>query len=213
MKKFCLYFSLNLLISLFAIADSSTNSAVTIQLSGKLSDNLACTLQCGNCCTGQTIDDSSASLNLNIGYSDIDLSTFYNDGKLHWIKGYFYQAKGSCDSGSCSLLHITSIDTSEQALFQSQTGILTLPIVNSDGQAYSATLSGPYSIDKVVEVVGQSQDCSQGQQCAEGYQCITYSGIAGNTLKSCELPCIDNQYCPFGKSCLNIADGPQNICQ
>jgi len=211
MKLYTLLFSFLFISNIHS--EVLDNSLVNIQIQGSLSGNMACTLDCGNCCTGQALSDSSNSLTIPIGSAAVDLNNFYNDEKTHWVKGYFYQANGSCDVGSCNFFHITSVDNLNQASYNPQNQELQLPKVTVDERIYSATINGPHSISQASEIVGQSNDCSQGQQCAEGYSCISYTGIAGNLLKSCEISCIDSKYCPSGKSCLNISDGPQNVCQ
>lgn len=185
------------------------NDLVTMKVKGSISINLACTMDCGNCCTGQSISNNST--NISIGSSDIEL-TNYADESEHWINGYYYTASGSCKMGTCSLFHISSIDKGE-TVYNSQTGKLTIPAVSVDNKQYKVVLNAPYSIEQVIEIVGQGSHCSQGQQCIEGLTCNTYSGISGSEFKTCEITCIDNQYCPSGKTCINIADGPQNICQ
>jgi hypothetical protein len=188
---------------------ASENDLVTLKIKGSVSINLACTTNCGNCCTGQSI--SNTSTNISIGSSDVEL-TNYADKSEHWVNGYYYVASGSCNMGTCSLFHISSISKNE-TIYNSQTGKLSIPAVSVDNKQYKVVLNAPYSIEQAIEIVGQGSDCSQGQQCLEGLTCTTYSGISGAEFKSCEITCIDNKYCPLGKNCINIADGPQNICQ
>lgn len=203
---FLLFFTLN------SNAETSSQSPVNVAFYGTIQGNMACTLNCGNCCTGQTIS-LSPDISHAIGSSSVALDSFFSEAQSYWIRGYFYQSKGSCDTGSCTFFHITSVNSSETARYDSSSQILQLPKVLVADQEYSATLAGPHQITQANEIVGQSADCSQGQQCAEGFECLSYTGIAGNTLKSCEISCIQGQYCPEGKSCINIADGPQNVCQ
>lgn len=194
-------------------ADSITKSASDIRFTGRLTGQLACTLDCGNCCTGHTAADTSQTLIFNIGSSGDDLSKIYNDGLDHSIKGYFYQTTGSCGMGECTLFHITSVDQSDLPLYNSQTDQLEIPSVLVDDQKlFQADLSGPFTIKSASEISGMGEDCSKGQQCAEGYTCIGFFGIAGNELKSCEISCKKDIHCPIGQSCISIADGPQDIC-
>ena len=62
-----------------------------------------------------------------------------------------------------------------------------------------------------VDLAGLGQDCAH-QGCASGLECVSYSGFAGNELKSCEIRCGTGQSCPQGLQCGSIADGPANIC-
>ncbi|OQK17390.1 hypothetical protein AU255_05785 [Methyloprofundus sedimenti] len=204
-------FTLSLNIPL--AADNIIKNASDIRFTGRLTSGLACTQDCSNCCTGNMVEDYSKTLNINIGSSAIDLSEIYNDGLDHAINGYFYQITDSCEVGNCSLFHITSIDQPDLPLYNSQADYLTIPsVLVDDNKLYQVDLSGPFIITSAVEIAGVGEDCSKEQQCAEGYSCISYFGIAGNELKSCEISC-ENTHCPIGQSCISIADGPQNICQ
>ncbi len=203
---------LYLIISIISTA-SAANDIVTLNIKATISNNLACTLDCGNCCTGQIATDTSNSSNITIGSSDVILDNYANDHSTHWIKGYYYNSSGSCNMGSCTFFHITSIDNNNESSYEPQTGKLTIPSVIVNDKQYSVILNAPYSIQEAIEIVEQGSDCSKGQQCAEGYTCTTYHGITGAELKSCEIPCINKQFCPKTKTCINIADGPQNVCQ
>lgn len=213
--RYLVYFFTLLTLSLntsFA-DDSTTKSASDISFTGQLKGELLCILDCGSCCTGKHATDNSQTLNFDIGGSEDDLSKIYNDGLDHSIKGYFYQTPGSCGKGTCSLFHITSVDQTELPLYNSQTNQLAIPFVLVDNKKlYQADLSGPFTIKSATEVSGQGEDCGNDQQCAEGLTCISYFGIAGNELKSCEISCKNSIHCPSGQSCINIADGPQDIC-
>lgn len=214
MKNLFYFFTLlTLSLNTTLAAESLTKSASDIRLTGRLTGGLACTLDCGNCCTGNIATDNSQTLNLIIGGSEDDLSKIYNDGLDHSIKGYFYQTTGSCGMGKCSLFHITSVDQSDLPLYNSQTDQLEITsVLVDDKKLYQADLSGPFTIKSAAEISGMGEDCSKGQQCAEGYTCISYFGIAGNELKSCEISCKKNIHCPIGQNCISIADGPQDIC-
>lgn len=193
--------------------DNLAKSASNISFSGQLTGGLACTLDCGNCCTGNFAIDNSQTLNFTIGSSDVELAKVYNDGVDHYIKGYFYPSTGSCGMGECTFFHITSVDNTDLPSYNSQTDQLKIPaVVVDDKTVFNANLEGPFSIKSAAEIAGQGEDCSKGQQCAEGYTCVSYFGIAGNEFKSCEIPCSKQTHCPVGQSCLSIADGPQNIC-
>ncbi len=203
-----------LIISLLFVYSLSCSAEVSIiTFNGKLSGQMACTMDCGNCCTGRIVSDLSNNLNISIGSADIDLNAYGDDNLSHLIRGYYYNASGSCNMNSCRFFHITSIDKENKTIYQPQSGKLTIPSVAVDEKNYSVTLSAPYSIDAAAEIAAQGGDCSEGQLCMEGYTCTPYTGISGMEFNSCEIPCIENKYCPEGTSCLNIADGPQNICQ
>ncbi len=202
-----------LLIGPVTAADNLTKSASNISFLGQLTGGLACTLDCGNCCTGNIAADNSQTLNFSIGSSDVDLSKVYNDGTDHYVKGYFYPSSGSCGMGECTFFHVTSVDQTDLPSYSSQTGQLEIPaVVVDDKTVFHANLEGPFFIKNAAQIAGQGEDCSQGQQCAEGYSCVSYFGIAGNEFKSCEIQCGKVSHCPVGQLCLSISDGPQNIC-
>ena len=215
MRNLLYLFTLFILsLNITLAADNILKSASDIRFTGRLTGGLACTLDCGNCCTGNIVEDYSKTLNFNIGSSANDLSEIYNDGLDHAINGYFYQTTGSCGMGNCSLFHIVSIDQPDLPLYNSQTDYLKIPsVLVDDNRLYQVDLSGPFIITSAVEISGVGEDCSKEQQCAEGYTCVSYFGIAGNELKSCEISCEINTHCPIGQSCISIDDGPQNICQ
>lgn len=194
-------------------AENPAKSASNISFSGHLTGGLACTLDCGNCCTGNIATDNSKTLTFTVGSSDADLKKVYNDGVEHLIKGYFYSSSGSCGMGKCTFFHVTSIDKNNLPSYDAQSGRLSIPAVAVDGKTvFSAALDGPFTVAEAAEITGQGGDCSKGQQCAEGYSCVSYFGIAGNELKSCEIPCGKELHCPIGQTCISISDGPQNIC-
>jgi hypothetical protein len=56
--------------------------------------------------------------------------------------------------------------------------------------------------------------CGAGDSCQDGVTCLTYTGFAGNELKSCEIACPDDPAaCPAGTTCVVIADGPGAVCR
>lgn len=204
----------SLILSLLLAYSLSCSAEVSIiTFNGTISGQMACTMDCGNCCTGRMVSDLGNNLNISIGSSAVKLDAYGDDKLSHLIRGYYYEASGSCGMNSCSFFHITSIDKENKTVYKSQNGKLTIPSVAVDDKNYSVTLTPPYSIEDAAEIAAHSGDCSQGQQCMEGYSCTTYHGISGMEFKTCEIPCIEKKYCPAGTSCLNIADGPQNICQ
>lgn len=59
----------------------------------------------------------------------------------------------------------------------------------------------------------QHAPCSNAITCADGLTCVTYRGIAGNELASCEIPCqMKKPGCPSGQTCRRVADGPGEVC-
>jgi hypothetical protein len=61
---------------------------------------------------------------------------------------------------------------------------------------------------------GLHGDCTPESECAVGQTCLEYTGIAGQPLSSCEIPCDYPSDCPEPLQCAAIADGPgQPICQ
>ena len=207
--------AMNLLLAAFTTIAAADDSLVKLSFIGNLSGNLSCTADCGNCCTGQTANDVGNNLMLNIGGSAISLNDYFNETKrTHSIRGYSYTAPGSCDMNSCSFFYVTSVDKNNDSPYNSQTQKITIPSVKvDDDKVFTVTLNQPYTIESLTEIAGSGADCSQGQVCMEGYTCTSYTGIAGNSLQNCEISCINKKYCPSGKSCINIADGPQNVCQ
>jgi len=63
-----------------------------------------------------------------------------------------------------------------------------------------------------------NRDCKEGDACGadcySGQQCTEYRGIGGHLFCRCLIPCgpSPGRLCPEGYSCLDIADGPQNVC-
>lgn len=61
----------------------------------------------------------------------------------------------------------------------------------------------------------QGQPCPGGV-CADGLTCIEYYGIAGPAgpkFSSCEISCGDLTKCPDGQTCVDISDGPGQVCR
>jgi hypothetical protein len=62
---------------------------------------------------------------------------------------------------------------------------------------------------------GQGEPCPD-HRCAEGLQCLEYYGFAGprgGLLTSCEIPCGEGAACPADQHCVNVADGPGQVCR
>jgi len=60
---------------------------------------------------------------------------------------------------------------------------------------------------------GLHQPCTPGAPCDHGQLCLEYTGIAGQPLASCEIPCSFKSDCPEPLSCTTVSDGPnQLIC-
>lgn len=61
---------------------------------------------------------------------------------------------------------------------------------------------------------GLHKDCSDGSPCKDGQLCLRYSGIAGQPLSTCEIPCTYPSDCPTPLECVAVSDGPDHlICQ
>jgi eight-cysteine-cluster-containing protein len=61
----------------------------------------------------------------------------------------------------------------------------------------------------------QGQPCPEGR-CAPGLQCMEYFGVAGprgGTMTSCEIRCGSGHLCPKNQECVQIADGPGQVCR
>jgi eight-cysteine-cluster-containing protein len=61
----------------------------------------------------------------------------------------------------------------------------------------------------------QGQPCPEGR-CAPGLQCMSYFGIAGprgGAITSCEIRCGGAHPCPRNQECVQIADGPGQVCR
>jgi hypothetical protein len=54
--------------------------------------------------------------------------------------------------------------------------------------------------------------CSDTTPCDTGLDCVSYNGIAGNELRSCEMRCDGKEGCPTGEHCGVVADGPRDVC-
>jgi hypothetical protein len=68
--------------------------------------------------------------------------------------------------------------------------------------------------DTCVSVEGLHGSCSTGAECATGQACVTYTGEAGDEFRSCEIVCTtERRLCPNGYICVDVADGPQNVCE
>lgn len=57
---------------------------------------------------------------------------------------------------------------------------------------------------------GLHEACAGAQAtCAYGQDCMTYHGLAGQPLSSCEIPCAVDKDCPGGLTCVTVTvDGP-----
>ena len=65
-----------------------------------------------------------------------------------------------------------------------------------------------------VDLTQLGADCDPGGGCAAGLTCLTYTGLGGQELHSCEIGCgEDPGACPAGSSCVTISDGPGAVCR
>jgi len=65
---------------------------------------------------------------------------------------------------------------------------------------------------------GRGEQCGPNDACGQGVNCVHYYGVAGPRgpqLSSCETPCKDDpNICnASGTKCVNIADGPGQVCR
>lgn len=204
----------------------SAGAAEPVSLSGTLQP-LACASGCGVCCATHLIKEGSSSLSILVGNSFTPLEKFGDGLSIHRFTGRFYTAAGQCDVGQCTFFQIESVDQAQVAepVYDPNTQQLEIPsaaIVDSD-QHYQLVLTPPFTTGSLVELtepnrIGQGDDCLDAEgQCAEGSTCLAYYGIAGAggpRFKSCEIPCsLPGASCPSGQACINIADGPGQVCR
>lgn len=60
------------------------------------------------------------------------------------------------------------------------------------------------------------EPCGEHDLCGTGLTCMSYYGIGGNPLKSCEIPCDPKAAktgCPEGLHCAYVGDGPSPTCR
>jgi hypothetical protein len=72
---------------------------------------------------------------------------------------------------------------------------------------------GKITAEKAIQL---GDDCSKGQSCSAPSTCVSYRGIAGArgpTFKTCEIKCTKGSACPSGTRCVQIADGPGEVCR
>ena len=67
--------------------------------------------------------------------------------------------------------------------------------------------------DACVSTEGLGDDCTDSN-CDTGQDCVTFTGIAGNEFKQCNIICgpTPDRLCPEGYVCVDMSDGPQNVC-
>jgi hypothetical protein len=60
------------------------------------------------------------------------------------------------------------------------------------------------------------QPCGEHDLCGTGLTCMSYYGVGGNRLKSCEVPCdpkAPKNSCPEPTHCTYVGDGPSPVCR
>jgi len=204
---------------------ASDSSSAPVSFYGTLNGPLICTMDCGNCCTGQTVTEQNHGFTASIGEQDVTLEKYFGDGVNHHIQGYFYQGSGSCGMNSCTFFKVLDIDssndtgsTNNDALYNSITGELYIPSLRlEETKRYMLSLNAPYNLKSFSQIMQQGEDCSGDyKHCDTGLSCLSYFGIAGSNgpeFQSCEITCKDDSACPGGQSCITIADGPGQVCR
>ena len=68
--------------------------------------------------------------------------------------------------------------------------------------------------DICVSTENLGRNCADGVACEQGQTCVLYYGIAGNPIYECLIECgpTPDRLCPEGFTCMDISDGPQNVC-
>jgi hypothetical protein len=68
--------------------------------------------------------------------------------------------------------------------------------------------------DICVSTENLGRNCADGTSCEQGQACVLYYGIMGNPIYECHIECgpAPDRLCPEGYNCMDIADGPQNVC-
>jgi len=63
-----------------------------------------------------------------------------------------------------------------------------------------------------VSPVDLGVDCEE-EACGEGQTCLEWTGLSGDTFRTCEIECAGNpRLCPNGLWCVDWDDGPRNVC-
>ncbi len=199
---------------------SNVFGADTVTLYGKL-ENVLCATVCGTCCTGTSLTEKNNGFSADIKTSDVDLTSYLDDGQFYGILGYFERGVGSCEVGDCLFFHVTAVGDSMESSFSAETGHITIPNLDVGAEInFRVVLGPPYNLvdaSPIGSLIVQGGDCSAaGSVCAQNTTCVEYLGIggaAGPTFKTCEIPCESNANCPDGQNCTLIADGPGYVCQ
>jgi hypothetical protein len=200
-------------------------AAEPVSFTGRL-EPAACPAACGTCCGMYLLQDSSRQINVHVGNSFVDLSAHSGKSTLHRITGSFYETTGQCGLNQCTLFLVEEVDESEGAVatYDEKTETLEVPVATIDRkELFAVRLKPPFAIEQMtphsaIQKMSQGQSCaSPTQQCATGLSCESYYGIAGASgpqFKTCEIPCsVPGALCPLGQACVNVADGPGQVCQ
>lgn len=57
----------------------------------------------------------------------------------------------------------------------------------------------------------QHEDCSE-IHCYPWLQCLDYELSEGEFAETCEIPCLTDDECPWGQSCVDVTPGPGLVC-
>ena len=214
------------LLVVFFLFVSLVDAAESISLSGTI-EPAACATGCGVCCATHVINESSGALTISVGNSFSPLESISDGLTLHHFTGRYFQTRGQCNVGECTLFQIESVDQApvSEPVYDPQSQELQIPsagILDSK-EHYQLVLKPPFNSGSLVQLteqgkIAQGESCAEtGKQCAAGTACLEYYGIAGASgplFKSCEIPCsLPGASCPSGQACVNIADGPGQVCR
>jgi len=211
---------------LFLACASSVFAAERVTFTGKL-EPAVCTAACGTCCGAYLLQDSSRQINVYVGNSFSDLSGLSGKSTLHRITGSFYETTGQCGLNQCTLFLVEEVDQEEGAVarYDPQTDTFEVPVaaIAAGKERFAVTLKAPFMIEQLtplgsIRKMTQGQSCAAAtEQCSVGLSCASYFGIAGTAgpqLSTCEIPCAQpGALCPLGQACVNVADGPGQVCQ
>lgn len=219
------------LFLLFALASSALAvleepMVSAVHFSGTLDGELACTLNCGNCCTGQMVTEQNNGFTAVINDLDDSFAQFLSDSETHQVEGYFYQGAGSCGMNMCTFFKVTGIDSDQIDIdsvvpkYASETQRLELPLLYvNKSRYYKVSLDAPYNIVDITKIMKQGESCAideEQRECDTGLDCLSYFGIAGGSgpeFFSCEIACESDSNCSNDQQCITIADGPGQVCR
>ena len=71
------------------------------------------------------------------------------------------------------------------------------------------------AVDDCVSTKGLHDDCKDDvKSCQTGQECVEFLGFAGNPFYNCEIECgpRPERLCPADFVCVDVSDGPSNVC-